>query len=407
MADLSQYGTVSSALPDLSAYGVISGDPPVNTKFGKGNSIFDSPLLVNTPPGSSTDEHTGEAIASPQSQLAVAALTGTGLEAAAAAAGHTLPSFLGKLAIGTVAGGLAHKGAKSVGLPDWAAQAAGLIGGAAGMSSTGQLGELLSEYKGPDSILGFLRFAASKGAKGAADPLLDDFAQRIGYKDFNSAPADAQKSLQALFKASQEAPGRTVAAIPLSRPAYAPPQASSILAQPADPAPAAPYRPPVTFVGGRPVRPPLANPSQENEQAIQAAMERLRALGAAPPVAVEPAAGVSPEVAAPAAEPKTELEDLLERSLNGEKVAEQAKAELNDHLKLEALKKTESIIDKHQTTRALKLGRFLQDYGIPTEHIEKMTPEEWQQVGSVAEVENPSATTIEKTKALLKMGQSE
>lgn len=107
------------------------------------------------------------------------------------------------------------------------------------------------------------------------------------------------------------------------------------------------------------------------------------------------------------AEPKSELEDLLERSLNNEKVTEQAKAELSEHLKLESLKKTVDIIDRNQTQRALKLGRFLQDHAIQPEHIERMTPEEWQSVGALAEVDSPSATTIQKTKDLLKMGQPE
>ncbi len=284
---------------------------------------------------------------------------------------------------------------------------------------------------------------------------LDAFAQKSGFKNYDEVPKDYKASLVNLARTDLAHPKTTPvarAATPAEDLSAA--QSPQGLEVPIE-QPAAPYRPEITHVGGRPVRPPLRSPAAHSP-------------------AVEPAAGVNPEVAAPAAEPnaggsrtrldmildtvkpsqhevtfdvrdyaeadksriikaaedrglnaasdgkhilvrdlgasaepKTELEYLLERSLNGEKVAEQAKAELNDHLKLEALKKTESIIDKHQTTRALKLGRFLQDYGITPEHIEKMTPEEWQQVGSVAEVENPSATTIEKTKALLKMGQAE
>lgn len=112
--------------------------------------------------------------------------------------------------------------------------------------------------------------------------------------------------------------------------------------------------------------------------------------------------GGAPETTA---EPKSEMEDLLERSLNDEKVTEQAKAELNDHLKMEALQKTAQIIDKNQTARALKLGRFLQDYGFTPEHIQTMSPEDWAKVGDVAEVTNPSETTIQKTKDLLNMGK--
>lgn len=238
----------------------------------------------------------------------------------------------------------------------------------------------------------------------AADPLLDGIAQGFKYKDYASAPPDAKIIIERLAKASKEAPiprAPRAAAAPIENPT---PEAAAPPPQPAEPA----YRPPVTFVPGGPVRPPLASPEQANVIAIDQAMGKLRNSFTPPSDAVPPSASVAPaapESSAPvAAEPKSEMEDLLERSLNNEKVTEQAKAELNDHLKMEAMKKTADIIDRNQTQRALKLGRFLQDYGIQPDHIERMTPEEWQQVGYVAEVPNPSETTIQKTKDLLNMG---
>lgn len=124
-----------------------------------------------------------------------------------------------------------------------------------------------------------------------------------------------------------------------------------------------------------------------------------------PPLSPQPVAA-APVAEAPAVQPKTDLEDLLEKSLKDPHIADAAKAELDQHLKDEGLKKAGDIIDRNQTKRALKLGRFLQDYGITPEHIESMTPAEWAQVGEVAEVPKPSAMTIQKTKDLMQMGRS-
>lgn len=121
------------------------------------------------------------------------------------------------------------------------------------------------------------------------------------------------------------------------------------------------------------------------------------------PIAKTPAAAAPVAEEAPAVQHKTDLEDLLERSLKDPVIARTAITELDEHLKAEGLKKAGEIIDKNQVKRALKLGRFLQDYGITPEHIEAMSTEQWHQVGELADVLKPSATTIQKTKDLMSM----
>lgn len=125
-----------------------------------------------------------------------------------------------------------------------------------------------------------------------------------------------------------------------------------------------------------------------------------------PPLAGNPVAAADPVVeAAPVIQPKTDLEDLLERSLKDPHIARTAITELDEHLKQEGLKKAGEIIGKNQMKRALKLGRFLQTHGMTTEHVSGLTPAEWHEIGGMADVAKPSATTIQKTIDLMRMGE--
>lgn len=146
-------------------------------------------------------------------------------------------------------------------------------------------------------------------------------------------------------------------------------------------------------------------PAPEDTSFVRSVPAQYPAGPVRPPLAQQPVAA-APVAETPAVQPKTDLEDLLEKSLKDPHIADAAKAELDQHLKDEGLKKAGDIIDRNQTKRALKLGRFLQDYGITPEHIESMTPEEWAQVGEVAEVPKPSAITVQKVKELMQMGRS-
>lgn len=99
---------------------------------------------------------------------------GLGLGGASAIAGATLKGFLTSLAIGTATGAGAGKVAKYLELPGWAQTAAEMIGGAAGMSSSGRLGSLIQEYaesrpKGP--VSGFIDFLLNKNAKPEAEAI--------------------------------------------------------------------------------------------------------------------------------------------------------------------------------------------------------------------------------------------
>lgn len=266
---------------------------------------------------------------------------------------------------------------------------------------------------------------------------LDAMAQRGGFKDYASVPKDYQPSVVNLARVNAENPGGAArvsksdstqpvrsgpalainsqgsqaAQIPASTAIRLGPQtlehdASFVRAVPAE------Y--PTKILPGIPVPPAsitdparLLSPSTTIElgpQTLEHDASFVRAIPGQYPTKIMP--GMPLEGPNLLTEPKSEMEDLIERSINGEKVTAQAKAELNEHLKMEALQKTASIIDKNQTTRALKLRRFIQDNGFTPEHVERMTPDEWTQVGSVAEVENPSGTTIQKTKDLLNMGKS-
>ncbi len=126
-----------------------------------------------------------------------------------------------------------------------------------------------------------------------------------------------------------------------------------------------------------------------------------------PPLASQPVAAAPAAEPAPALTPKTDLEDLLERSLKDPVISRAAVTELDEHLKAEGLKKTGEIIDKNQTRRALKLGRFLQSHGMTTEHVSGLTPAEWHEIGGpdMADVPKPSATTIQKTIDLMRMAE--
>lgn len=130
------------------------------------------------------------------------------------------------------------------------------------------------------------------------------------------------------------------------------------------------------------------------------------------PASIEPKSSVKANTDSLQPEPKSDLESQLEKSLGLEpnelsEFATAVNAEVDQHLKQEAAKKTAEIVDSHQTKRALKLGKFLQEHEVPLDHIERMTDEDWHTVGELADVKKPSATTIQKTKDLLNMGREE
>ncbi len=475
MADLSQYGTVSSAPPDLSAYGVISGgvakddgsgslkgfiqNSPIGAVKGIADVIRDPSKLSDMahqnaalldkakeayhkgdytgalfhalnyflPGGTALDDAgedfqnghvargTAKTLGLASTMVAgakVPAILNSATDVSAPSANSAAATFVKKLAV--------KAAARTTGIPVGTIHAvldaltpeaeAAIVPKKSTISipalrnrpplrvpdteqapapdATAIASELPSGRK-PGGIANQTPLEPGKPPVAAANTAITEFAKKIGFDDFASQPGDAQKTILELFKASQEAPR---------------------------------------------ARPFVPAPKSETSPAV-------------PSPAVEPAAGVVPEVAAPAAEPvskyeqyqkmlsddhqnivslreqtaepKTELEDLLERSLNGEKVAEQAKAELNDHLKMEALKKTANIVDRNQTRRALELGKLIKDYGIAPEHVESIGPEGWQKLADAAtalrrEVDPhadafspPSETTIQKVKDLLKMGQDQ
>lgn len=402
MPDLSQYGTVSSGTPDLSQYGTVS-DPSDGQKrqgFGEAGKGFIEGAYSVLPGAVRSILHPIDALSGlldahkAQFDKASESLKrGDYVDAAQHIAAGGLP-VIGPMASDLLDAAtdphstaddheLGRKFGQIIGtlaVPKLAQNAVGAAG-ALKDAATSINPDVIREGmkilpKGAQMVKFYDAIKAAQPAEVSPETqALDGIAQGFKYKDFASAPGDAQRMIQNISDAMKR-PAPT----PMPRAPVAPQAPVSPVPAAAPPAAPVPYvspNPPETIVAGRPLRAPLRSPAQ-------------------------------PEVEAPAAAPsavgKTEMESLLEKSLEDPQVADQAKAELADHLRMESLKKGASIIDRNQTQRALKLGRFLQNYAITPEHIASMTPEEWSQVGELAEVPKPSATTIQKVKDLYQMG---
>lgn len=152
----------------------------VNTKYGPGNNILDSPNLVNTPPGADINEHTGESIAGPISQAGVAGLAATGLGAVSAATEGSLTGFLTRLATSAGGGAVGRWIAEKLHAPNWAQNAAEALGGLAGFGATGEIAEALRSYHGPNTKLGFIQYLMNRGQPELVKSLIEEPAGVTG-----------------------------------------------------------------------------------------------------------------------------------------------------------------------------------------------------------------------------------
>ena len=113
----------------------------------------------------------------------------------------------------------------------------------------------------------------------------------------------------------------------------------------------------------------------------------------APEAVAVPPRTVSPEAVGATVEP-VDLEQQLEQSLEGKRVAPEERAALDAKSKAQSEIKSQQIKAREQSRRAMTLGQFLDQHAIPVDKMDLMTTEEWSQVGKLAGVENPSPTTV-------------
>jgi len=189
----------------------------------------------------------------------------------------------------------------------------------------------------------------------AVSPELDALAVKAGFPDFASAPAQIKPLLENANAAELERLTRTPAAepVPQSPVEQVPPTAPEAVAAP-------PRTVSPEAVGTAAPKPPVS--------------EVLATEGKTAPI--------------------TDLEQQLQQSLEGKRIAPEERAALEAKTKAQAELKSEQIKAREQSRRALSLGQFLDQHAIPVDKMELMTPQEWTQVGKLAGVENPSPTTV-------------